>query len=82
MIAQKPVPLYPRSNTEFSYKDGQISFITEPDGQTISLILSKYGVDMPMQRIDATAAQRIVRIGPERDFRPKPNWGGALIIRQ
>jgi len=80
--AQKAVPLYPRSNTEFSYKDGQISFITEPDGQTISLILSKYGVDMPMQRIDATAAQRIVRIGPERDFRPKPNWGGALIIRQ
>jgi bla regulator protein BlaR1 len=82
MIAHRPVPLYPRSNTEFSYKDGQISFITEPDGQTTSLILHKYGVIMPMKRIDAAAAQRIFSIGPERDYQPKPNWGGALIILQ
>jgi hypothetical protein len=78
--AQLAVPLYPRSPTEFSYRDGYISFITEPDGQTTSLILHRYG-DMPMQRIDGTTARRIVS-GAEPRYQPKPDWGGALIIRQ
>jgi hypothetical protein len=81
MIAQTAIPLDARSRTEFSYKDAVISFVTEPDGQTTALILRKYGIDIPMKRIDAAAAQRIVSIGPERDHRPKPDWGGALIIR-
>ncbi|MBV8923547.1 M56 family metallopeptidase [Bradyrhizobium sp.] len=80
--AQKAVPLYPLSNTEFAYKDGQISFFTEADGQTTALILRKYGVDMRMKRIDAAAAQQIFSLGPDRRDRPKPDWGGALIIRQ
>ena len=78
--AQQAVPLYPRSTTEFSYRDGYISFISEPDGQTTSLILHRYG-DMPMKRIDAATARQIVS-GAERSYQPKPNWGGALIILQ
>jgi bla regulator protein blaR1 len=82
LTGQKAVPIYPRSNGEFSYKDARISFIIEPDGQTNSLILHKYGVDMPMKRIDAAAAQRIATqpIAPPRS--PGKFVGGALIIRQ
>jgi hypothetical protein len=83
ITGQQAVPMHARSNTEFSYKDARISFITEPDGHTISLILHQHGVDMPMQRVDAATAQRIVagtlvRTGP----RPGKFVGGALIIRQ
>jgi hypothetical protein len=69
---------------EFSYKDGQISFITEPDGQTTSLILHLHGVDVPMKLIDAATAQRIASIAPGQ-----PAWRlkgkglmGALMTRQ
>jgi hypothetical protein len=82
LTGQKAVPIYARSNTEFSYKDGLISFINEPDGRTTSLILHKYGVDMRMQRIDAATAQETVGIGAEPRYQPNPNWGGALIITQ
>jgi bla regulator protein blaR1 len=82
LTGQRAVPIYARSNTEFSYKEGLISFISEPHGQTTALILHKYGVDMRMQRIDAATAQGTVGIGTERPYRPKPNWGGALIITQ
>jgi hypothetical protein len=78
LTGQKAFPIQPRSNTEFSYKDARISFITEPGGQTTSLVLHKYGVDMPMKRIDAATAQRITSIRPERPAREL----GALIIRQ
>ena len=78
--AQNAVPLYPRGTAEFSYKDGQISFITEPDGQTTSLILSKYGVDMPMKRIDAAAAAEIARVRMVRSYRPNLERMGPLII--
>jgi bla regulator protein BlaR1 len=80
LTGQKAVPLYPRSNTEFSYKDALISFITEPSGQTTSLILHKYGVDIPMKRIDAATAQGIASIGTEQRYRPNPERFGALII--
>lgn len=78
---QPPVPIFARGNSEFSYKDKSISFITEPDGQTTSLILRQYGIDMPMNRIDAATAQRIAS-GAERPYRPKPDRMGALIILQ
>jgi hypothetical protein len=80
LTGQKAVPIYPRSNTEFSYKDALISFIAEPDGQTTSLILHEYGVDVPMKRIDAAAAQGIASVGAERRYLPKPDRLGALII--
>jgi bla regulator protein blaR1 len=79
LTGQPALPIYARSNLEFSYKDAQISFVTEPDGQTTSLILQKYGVDMPMKRIDAAAAQRIASIR-EQPYRPKADRLGALII--
>ncbi len=81
LTGQRTFPIYARSNTEFSYKDAQISFITEPDGQTTSLILRKYGVNVPMKRIDAATAQRIPSV-PTRTGRPmgKGLMGGALII--
>jgi hypothetical protein len=82
LTGQHAVPIHTRSNAEFSYKDAQISFITEPDGQTTSLILHKCGVNMPMKRMDAATAQRIVSIKAEQ-----PAWrlkgkgpNGALII--
>jgi len=91
MTGQPAQPIYARSNTEFSYKDAEISFITNPDGQTTSLILRKYGVNMLMKRIDAATAQQI----PEPWTRGSPRFapgtppllpgqygGGALIIRQ
>jgi bla regulator protein BlaR1 len=82
LTGQHTVPIYARSNTEFSFKDAQISFITEPDGQTTSLILHKYGVDVPMKRIDAATAEPIAG-APERPARrPRRFVGGALIIRQ
>jgi len=80
LTGQKAVPIYPRSDTEFSYKDGLISFITEPDGRTTSLILHKYGVDIPMKRIDAATAQGIAGLGVERPHQPSPDRSGALII--
>jgi len=60
---QRPIPIIARSNTEFSYKDKTISFITDLNGQTASLILHQYGIDMPMKRIDAATAQRITSVG-------------------
>jgi bla regulator protein blaR1 len=80
VTGQKALPIHPRSNTEFSYKDGQIRFITEPDGQTTSLILHQHGVDMPMKRIDAATAQRIASIPAEKRPMAKGLMGGALII--
>jgi hypothetical protein len=82
LTGQPSVPIFARSNTEFSYKDKSISFIAEPDGQTTSLILHQYGIDMPMKRIDAATAQRIASIRTERPYRPKPDRLGALIILQ
>jgi len=77
---QKALPIHARSNTEFSYKDGWISFVTEPDGQTTSLILHQHGVNMPMKRIDATTAQQIVGTPAGRRPMAKGLMGGALII--
>lgn len=89
LTGQKALPIYARSNTEFSYKDAQITFITDSDGQTTSLILHKYGADVPMKRIDAATAQRIASIGAERltewrlkmeEGRKERISGGALVI--
>ena len=80
LTGQPSVPIFARSSTEFSYKDKSISFITEPDGQTTSLILHQHGIDMPMKRIDAATAQRMASIGADRPYRPKPERMGALII--
>jgi hypothetical protein len=81
VTGQPAVPIYARSNTEFSYKDAEITFITEPDGQTTSLILRKYGVNVLMKRIDAATAQRIPP-SPRPPLLPGNYGGGALIIRQ
>jgi bla regulator protein blaR1 len=86
LALQHALPIYAKSNTEFSYKDAQISFITEADGQATSLILRKYGVDMPMKRIDAAAAQAITSIkaeqlpGSER-LKGKGLQGALIILR-
>jgi bla regulator protein blaR1 len=80
LTGQPALPIYARSNTEFSYKDAEISFITEPDGQTTSLILRKYGINVLMKRIDAATAQQIP--GPRPEPLPGKFGGGALIIRQ
>jgi hypothetical protein len=77
---QPSVPIFARGRAEFSYKDKSISFVTGPDGQTTSLILHQYGIDMPMKRIDATTAQRIASIAAERAYRPKLDRLGAWII--
>src|SRR5206468_9776294 len=80
ITGQPSVPIFARSDAEFSYKDKSISFITEPDGQTTSLILHQHGLDMPMKRVDAATAQRIASIRVEQRYRPKPDRVGALII--
>lgn len=88
LALQHALPIYARNNTEgnteFSYKDAQISFITEADGQATALILHKYGVDMPMKRIDTAAAQAITSIKAEQMPGSKRLKGkglqGALII--
>ena len=90
LALQHPLPIYARShiegNTVFSYKDAQISFITEADGQATSLILHKYGVDLPMKRIDAAAAQAITSIkaeqlpGSER-LKGRGLQGALIILR-
>jgi hypothetical protein len=82
LTGQPSVPIFARSNAEFSYKDKRISFITEPDGQTTSLILHQYGIDMPMKRVDAATAQQIASIKAERPYRAKPDRRGAFIILQ
>jgi bla regulator protein blaR1 len=82
LTGQPSVPIFARSNTEFSYKDKSISFITEPDGQTTSLILHQHGIDMPMKRIDAAAAQRVASIRAEQRYRLKSDRVGAFIILQ
>jgi beta-lactamase regulating signal transducer with metallopeptidase domain len=77
-----PVPIFPRSNTEFSYKDKSISFITNADGRTSSLVLRQYGIDMLMKRIDAATAAEMASVRVVRSYRPKPERIGALIILQ
>jgi beta-lactamase regulating signal transducer with metallopeptidase domain len=80
LTGQRSVPIFAQSDHEFSYKDKSISFITEPDGQTTSLILHQYGIDMSMKRIDAASAQRIVSIRWEQTDRAKTDRRGAVII--
>jgi hypothetical protein len=80
LTGQPLVPIFARSNVEFSYKDKSISFVIGPDGLTTSLILHQYGVDIPMNRIDGATAQRIASIRAERRYRPQPERYGALII--
>jgi bla regulator protein BlaR1 len=82
LTGQRSVPIFARTNTEFSYKNAQISFITEPDGSTTSLILRQHGVNMPMKRIDAATAQRIASTRELPARRRGTFVGGALIIRQ
>jgi bla regulator protein BlaR1 len=82
LTGQRALPIHALSNTEFSYKDGRISFITEPDGQTTSLILRQHGVDLPMKRIDAATAQRIAGVKIEQPSEKKGMMGGALIIER
>jgi len=82
LTGQAALPIPALSKSEFSYKDKSISFITEPDGQTTSLILHQYGIDMPMRRIDAAAAQRIASFRAEQRYRSKADRRGALIILQ
>ena len=61
LSGQREVPIYAQSKTEFFAKivDAQISFITDPHGQAVSLILHQNGRDVPMARINATATQQI-----------------------
>jgi len=79
LTGQPAVPIYEQSNGEFFYKDAEISFITEPHGQTTSLILRKYGVNVPMKRIDAATAQRIASTYRPA-HRPGKFVGGALVM--
>jgi bla regulator protein blaR1 len=79
LTGQPAVPIYEQSNGEFFYKDAEISFITEPDGQTTSLILRKYGVNVPMKRIDTATAQRIASTYRPA-HRPGRFVGGALVM--
>jgi hypothetical protein len=81
LTGQHAVPIHARRNTEFSYKDAQISFITEPDGQTTSLILHKYGVNMPMKRIDAATAVSIKAEQPAWRLKGKGPNGALIILR-
>jgi hypothetical protein len=80
LTGQPPVPIFARGDVEFSYKDKSISFVTGPVGETRSLILHQYGLDMPMQRIDDATAQRIAGIRGGQRYRPQPERLGALII--
>jgi hypothetical protein len=83
---QHALPIHARSNTEFSYRDAEISFITEAGGQATSLILHEYGVDVPMTRIDSVAARAITSIkteqlpGSER-LKGKGLQGALIILR-
>ena len=46
--------------------DAQISFITAKSGSAESLVLHQHGHDVPMKRINATEAQRIEDLAPEK----------------
>jgi hypothetical protein len=84
LTGQPALPIYPRSNTEFFYKDvnAQISFITQADGQTASLILHQGGANLPMKRIDAAAAQRIASFTAERLKSQSENPGSEAALRR
>ena len=62
LTGQGAAPIYPENQTRFFYKviDAQISFINDAKGQATSLILHQGGGNIPMERIDAATAQRIV----------------------
>lgn len=61
LTGQHGVPLFAESNTKFFAKlvDAQITFVTDASGVAGSLVLHQGGSDVPMNRIDAAAAQRI-----------------------
>jgi bla regulator protein BlaR1 len=81
LTGQSPVPIFARSESEFSYKDKSVSFVIAPDGQATSLILHQYGVDMPMARIDGATAQRIVSLPTGRSARPQRELGALIILQ-
>jgi bla regulator protein blaR1 len=81
LTGQPATPIHPRNNTEFSYKDKIINFVSGNDGQTTSLILHQHGLSTPMERIGAAEAQRIASARTEQRDRRRTDGIGALIIR-
>jgi bla regulator protein blaR1 len=84
LTGQQALPIYPRSNTEFFYKavDAQISFTTEPDGQTTSLILHQHGQNISMKRVDAATAQRIGSTISEKQKSQQASPGSEAALRR
>jgi hypothetical protein len=61
LTGQKPIAFYPQGPTEFftDAVDAQITFVRDGSGPATSVILHQSGGHFPMQRVDATTAQRI-----------------------
>jgi hypothetical protein len=81
---QRGVPLYGESKTEFFAKlvDAQISFMTDKSGRAESLVLHQNGRDISMQRIDATAAERIENLLDEKVKSQSPSPGTEPALRR
>ena len=74
---QTRAAVFPKSNTEFFYKivDAQITFETDPQGQTTALVLHQGGRDQRAKRIDDATAKQLEDTVAQRfkDQKPFPN---------
>ena len=61
LTGQRPVPIYPSSNTEFFAKmvKASISFVVDAQGHATALVLHQNGRDITAPRIDAATAQQV-----------------------
>jgi hypothetical protein len=84
LTGQRSVPLYGESKSEFFARvvNAQISFITDHAGRAESLVLHQNGRDVPMKRIDATAAQRIEDLLAEKLKSQSPSRGTEPALRR
>jgi hypothetical protein len=84
LTGQAQIPIFPQSTTEFFYKvvDAQISFITESDGDAISLVLHQNGRNMPMVRIDTAVARQIAANLSARIQSQTPAVGSEAALRR
>jgi beta-lactamase regulating signal transducer with metallopeptidase domain len=84
LTGQRNVPFYAQGKTEFFAKvvNAQITFVTDANGQATSVILHQGGGNVPMPRIDATAAQQIAASTQEKVKSQSATPGSEAALRR
>jgi hypothetical protein len=84
LTGQSAAPVYAQDKTDFFAKvvNAQITFVTDPKGETTSVVLHQAGHDVPMPRIDAAAAQQIAARTDEKVKSQSATSGTEAALRR